>query len=179
METFEIQTAIRLIEFLIIQWAMAEVEGCGLFEYYGEYDPLLDDGGAFHVEDDHDTTSTEEEFDADEGASDLNDNEQSLEDEAAWDGGTRLDVYINGIWDDEEYVLSWKAKTLKMRRHPDLVIRYGLDVVAFLGRLSNKMIEALDEDPDEYELPIHTEHKRNGITFRGHPNYRGNGPRRD
>jgi hypothetical protein len=30
-----------------------------------------------------------------------------------------------------------------------------------------------------YELPICTEHKRNGQIFRGHPDYRGNGPWRD
>ena len=40
MRTFEIQTARRLTEFMLIEWGIAELKGRRLWEYYGEHDPL-------------------------------------------------------------------------------------------------------------------------------------------
>ena len=51
------------------------------------------------------------------------------------------------------------------------------DLVTFLLHLQDKMAELTDDE--EYDLPIYTEHKRQGYIFRGHPNYRQDGYWRD
>ena len=80
-----------------------------------------------------------------------------------------------------ERMMGWKAKTLKMWRHPSLAnVRYGEDIVEFLLDLQDLMEANLGlGDGEEYELPICTEHKRDGNMFCGHPDYRGGGPWRD
>ena len=58
IRTFEKQTAIRLHEFTVIEWAMAELDGRRLWNYYGDYDPEDVDGDAFALIDNA-TTSTD------------------------------------------------------------------------------------------------------------------------
>ena len=175
IRTFEIQTAQRLIEFIIIQWAMAELNGARMWEYYGVFDAVA-------VDTDEDAFDVELDDEASEFMEQTAENAEDPPEE--WIGGTRLEVYWVDLGDDEygdiEYqpMMGWKAKTKKMWRHPDLAtVRYGPEVVNFLLGLQDLMEEAIEQPM--YELPICTEHKRNGCTFRGHPDYRGGGPWRD
>ena len=176
MRTFEIQTARRLTEFMLIEWGMAELKGRRLWEYYGEHDPLDTKGDNTVVEGDG--------MDAPIGMVDQQDANGEGEEPVIHTGGTMMEVYWvrdpYGIPEDDTPMIGWKGKTLKMRRHPELaVVMYGPGVVEFLVRLQDLMEMALDMEEDAFELPIYTEHHRDGYTFRGHPDYRGTGVWRD
>ena len=182
IRTFEIQTARRLVEFIIILWAIAELEGKRLWEYYGDHDPMNVEGTALvvvlddDVRSDDESSTTASTLPMHELQSALDENEQR----GISTGGTMLDVYWVDLGDERFPMLGWKAKTIKMRRHPDLArVRYGSDIVDFLIGLQDMIEDVLGMEEDSYELPIYTEHKRDGYTFRGHPDYRSGGPWRD
>lgn len=77
-------------------------------------------------------------------------------------------------------MLGWRAKSQRERRSPKLAgIRYNRDLIKFLLKLQDLVEEELGMEEDTYDMPIYTEHTRNGMVFRGHPNFRRNGPWRD
>ena len=85
MATFELQTAIRLLEFMVIQWAMAELDGLRLWEYYGDYDPMDvddDDGGEDEDEDSDNNDANAENQQGGDAANDKGSNGDSDDSDA-------------------------------------------------------------------------------------------------
>ena len=109
IRTFEIQTARRLTEFMLIEWAMAELEGNKFWEYYGEHDPL-------DVQDDE-MVVEEDGTDSAMGEVHQEDSNGEVTKQVIRTGGTRMEVYWVRIGDDPEDnfpMLGWKGKTLKI-----------------------------------------------------------------
>ena len=169
MATFELQTAIRLVEFLIIEWAMAELNGRKLWSYYGNLDPMDPDAdGNGSV-----SSTTSSQGSADQEADDESNNNEPVT------TGTRMEVYWLG---EEEPYMGIVDKNAKKSGKTDAdldraLVGYSSDLVEFLLELQDMMEEVVDDEA--FVLPIYTEHKRNGEIFRGHPNYRKDGHWRD
>lgn len=177
-ETFEIQTANRLMEFMLVEWAMCELDGRRLFDYYGDFDPVPEaDDGSFVIEVD-DVSSGSGRSSSSSSSSDDDDEEEEVQ---CSTGGTRLEVYWeweSPVCADRMPMIGWKGRTQKMWRAPEMAtVMVGEHIVEFLLGLQDLMEETLGIR--DYSLSICTEHKRNDLVFRGHPDYRGDGPWRD
>ena len=72
---------------------------------------------------------------------------------------------------DNEPCFRMMTRSKRMQR--DTIMK--LDILTFLNDLQNLTFKHLPG----HQLSIKTMHKRNGALFRGHPNFRGDGPWRD
>ena len=179
MKTFEIQTARRLMEFLLVEWGMAELHGNKRrWKYYRNDTPYPiwpptdtdEDATASQLVPPTHQSAT--------GGTNTNGDDEEEEYDPPVTTGTRLEVY----WDSEDDpYMGIKPKGNQRQRSAaelDRTAVYNSDnLVHFLLALQDKMAEVTDDQA--YDLPIYTEHKRNGEIFRGHPNYRQDGYWRD
>ena len=148
-DTFNFQTMTRLIEAMIIDFAMAEVEdGHRLWEYLHEYET---------------DSETEEPTNLDAEASDPEDDTATL----GHTYGARIEVFRDDDGEEQFHIDS------KMKKQAET--RWDNGIITFLLGLQDLVLDYLPEK----NLPIHTEHKRGGAIFRGHPNFQGSGPWQD
>jgi hypothetical protein len=80
-------------------------------------------------------------------------------------GGTRIRIF-----EDEEKDNEARFKILGRSKTADEAV-WPSEVVDFLNELQNKVIDHIPWK----ELPVLTEHQRDDVLWRGHPNYRGTG----
>ena len=173
-ETFDIQTATRLTEFLCIELAMEEVKrGRRGWEYFDGAEVWEGDPKevAYTGRDDADSESLDGDLgDVDEETEVGNGNpaevvpkpEEELETRT---GGTRIRIY-----EDEENGNETTFKVLGRSTTADDSV-WPNEIVDFLNELQNKVIDHIPWR----ELPVLTEHHRDDVIWRGHPNYRGTG----
>ena len=132
---------------------------------------------------DKDSEATDVDSDATDVDSDANASGDDGEEDVIKTGGRMLNVYWLQDFDDLDLydpMIAWRSKTVKDRRAPELcTIDYNKDLVRFVVNMQDILEEALGLDEDSYDMPIYTEHTRNGLVFRGHPDFRGTGPWRD
>jgi hypothetical protein len=188
-ETFNMQTATRLTEFLCIELAMEEVQRGNVgWEYFDgaevwEGDPKevadlerLDGDSApaeadpqrkevaFSVSDDAISESLD--GDSASGEEDADGNSASVEEEVETrTGGTRIRIF-----EDKENGNKTKFKVLGRSKTAGATLWPG-EVVDFLNELQKKVVDYIPW----MELPVLTEHQRDDVIWRGHPNYRGIG----
>ena len=168
--TFNEQTAKRLCEFHVIDLAMEEVgNGKKVWEYFDgveDWDPEAnDEGNAVAERDPHDTNPG-----PDDGEAGGNAESSEAEDVVkTTTGGTKIRVYEDP---DDDGTPTFQLQSRS--QHTDNTT-WMTEVVVFLNNLQNKVRQHLPN----LDLKIRTEHKRDDIVFRGHPNYRGLGPWKD
>ena len=175
--TFELQTATRLIEFLLVEWAMAEINGRRLCDYYGRFDPLppeVDDDGS-------ESSTSEPESSTNPRGRTTNPGTKSVANqEEPVTGGAMMEVYYGGHGDACIELKDRRPARRKIKKGDveRSTVNVGDELLEFLLDLQEEM-EDLVEDVDDYRLPIYTQHKRNGQIFYGHPKFRGGGKWRD
>ena len=154
--TFHMQTALRLLEFQAIELAVQEVKhGKRVCDYYDLEEEPPDPIIGFDDSDDSDGS----------GAVDHETNKPVQ----IVTGGTRLEVFRDEENDNEPcFRVGGRSK------HADAT-KWVTSVVDFLVDLQG----LIQEDQPSYTLDIFTEHSRDGVMFRGHPNHRGTGPWKD
>ena len=157
--TFNYQTALRLLEFLIIEFAKVETEyeikAWEYFDFVEEvWDPLDEATNHSTMETDMEAGSEEE------GPSESDHDAVPTETRT---GGTRIEVYEDEDMDDEPSfrILGRSAAALGKTK-------WSSDVVEFLNELQNMIVD----NTVNKKLAIFTEHKRGDVIFRGHPKYR-------
>lgn len=149
--TFNSQTATRMTEFQMLDLAIAEIEeGRALWEYFD----IPDQEAQFM------------EVDRDEAKADDQEEEEKPEIRT---GETKIEVFRSENDGSPCFDLLTSSKENKKST------RLNLFAIEFLLGLQ----ELISGHLPGGVLPIFTMHKRNGQTFRGHPNYRGKGPWRD
>ena len=148
---FEAQTSQRIIEFLILDFAMEELEGRTMWEYFVECD--YPDAYGFWPSDDDDSVEME--------ADDVQMDEDPVEQAPAWTGGTRIKVFV----DEDTDEIAWDFLGSKMEKLTK--VAWDFDVTEYLHNLQELVSDWIPR------LDICTEHKRNGQIFRSHPAYRG------
>ena len=195
--TFDDQTATRLTEFLCIDLALYEVlSGIGVWHYFNlhvesdesrseseDSNDLDTDSRTMDVDssirnadnDNNETNSVEMSaeshgFNADSrpnNGADLEESESEASNDGpeAYNGGTKIRVY-----EDERNGNKASFKILGRSKHKQSAT-WSRDIKEFLNNLQNLVI---DHIPTKH-LTVFTEHTREGVTFRGHPHYRGNG----
>jgi hypothetical protein len=201
--TFNYQTATRMTEFHALDLCIMEINGGDRrWEYYDYAVNTID--CAKLPKRDSMSVDSEELVDEDEvcldmrelniqspddGASDSEDSGESssgtVEDfsdsEDEWfesednhekivTGGTRIQVFED---EDNNYQPDFVMVTRSERMKRNTILR--LDILTFLNNLQNLTRNHL---PNR-ELNIMTMHKRDGVIFRGHPNFNGDGAWRD
>ena len=157
--TFNYQTALRLLEFLIIEFAKVEAE-CGIkvWEYFEHaqkvWDPL--DEATHHCAMDMDPVAASDE----EAASESDPEAAPIETRT---GGTRIEVYEDEDMDDEPsfHILGRGSGALTKTK-------WSSELVGFLNDLQNLIVD----NTSNKKLLIFTEHKRGDVMFRGHPKFR-------
>ena len=194
--TFNLQTAIRLTEFLILDLALQELKhGRKLWEYYDFAGEVVDalacrmDEDNFNeelggmVSDMRDLSiETEEGEGTDGGLSDEEsdshvpkhggeDAELEKKDLVVSTGGTRIRIWEDPNHDNEAiFTLLGRSKTAK-----ECKSTWGVDIIEFLNDLQNLTKPYLPSG----HLPVMTEHRRGSEIYHGHPNFRGKGFWRD
>ena len=170
--TFNYQTAVRLTEFLLIELGMAEVvDGDCLWEYFV--------GAAEVFADEEDGDSEDQKKEDEESDGSVSDSEGSVSDSLEEDkdgvpthvhtGGTKIMIYEDSSNDDEpNFKVEGRSKGRKKSKWP-------AEIVHFLNDLQNEVIEHIPQS----KLPILTEHQRDTVMWRGHPNFQGRGPWKD
>ena len=84
-------------------------------------------------------------------------------------GGTKIMIYEDSSNDDEpNFKVEGRSKGRKKSKWP-------AEIVHFLNDLQNEVIEHIPQS----KLPILTEHQRDTVMWRGHPNFQGRGPWKD
>lgn len=151
--SFQYQTALRMIEYHLLELAMEEIwHDTKLWEYFCPY------------EGETVTNSGQN----DEEASDMDVSEPEVEGEiVVQTGETGIRVWIDEDTGNPTFSLLTRSKYAAKTR-------WNIPLVKFLIALQDKM----DCLPSNY-LEIRTWHKRGDQIFRGHPNYRGKGPWKD
>ena len=157
--SFNLQTALRLLEFLAIDLAIQEI----IFDKRSwDYYPDSDD---------EDTSSGSQNDDSGSSSNtDSDDKEVESEEELpvkVVNGGTGLAVFRG---EEGEACFQVRGKS----KHADNT-SWDLDVIEFHLELQELVQDLLPNG----KLEIFAEHTRDGTIFRGHPNYRGSGPWRD
>ena len=114
-----------------------------------------------------DSNAEPEDVGADEEENSLDD---GMEDTEVFTGGTRIRVYEDH---KKDYEPCFEMMTRSKRMQKETIMK--LDILTFLNDLQNLTLKYLPG----HQLSIKTEHKRNGVMFRGHPKFRGDGPWRD
>ena len=191
--TFNFQTAMRLTEFLILDMAMAELDGTKVWEYFEravdiidaklagpEKLPLVPDDDDVDVDElvsGFDDLIVAEDYDLE--VSDDNSvtaHEESMAPDMETDGelvvttrGTRIEIFRDPDDDDApSFKVLGRSKSAKNTS-------WVVEIIDFLARLQDETAAFL---PDR-KLRILTEQQRGGVTFRGHPNFQGRGFWRD
>ena len=156
--TFLEQVGTRLTEYLVIALAMEEVENEGrVWTYFQDSVDVYWD--ALVVDPDATCQSNENLVEEPEGA--------GTEKEAVvTTGGTRILIHRNRDESPSFKVLG-KSKSASKTVWLD-------QVVLFLNQLQDAVTDYI---PDELE--VYTEHKRDNVRWRAHPNYHGNGQWKD
>ena len=159
--TFDQQTAKRLTEFRTIKLAVAEISQGRMvweyFDYVGDGDVV--DAKLLTWED------IDKQVEVMESQAEDRDEEQSNEDDAIHTGGTELRLAVNKEQNNRRYF-----KVLGRSNYKDSTV-WETQVVNFLHDLQDLVLPYIPS----HHLPVFTEHKRNSVTFRGHPNYSGSG----
>jgi hypothetical protein len=135
-DTFNYQTALRLIEYELIDLAMEEIE-TGNVPWLTSLSPSESDSDSVAKEDKIRT------------------------------GETKITVSRNDNG-DIMYQVHTKSKFVAKTR-------WNTELLAFLMELNDKVQGYIPTN----SVPIWTKHERNGLIFRGHPNFRGKGAWRD
>ena len=167
-DTFDYQTAKRLAEFLVLELVMEEIEaGECVWEYFDRVSDVdEEDLGA--------STTNSDQLDGESDAEGLDEEAEEVDEEAeeveTETGSSMLRVYRDTKAGGQPNFYMYKSRSV----HKE-VTTLDKGAIAFLLDLQEKVQEHLPG----YNLPIYTEHKRDGQVFRGHPNYRGLGSWRD
>ena len=159
-KVFEKQTAKRLVEFLLLDLAWEEIQGRSLYHYFWGYDePLEGDRTVYNLAGER------------IGAPAADDNMQGPDPE---------------IFPDEDLKKAACGATLEVRSDEE-----GSPILTFAdqrteefqeeqGNLTEYLINLQDKvNVHVGRLVIRTEHKRGGLIFHGHPNYRDKGSWKD
>ena len=179
-KTFNLQTANRITEFRLIEYALLELEEDKVpWNYFAgcreEASPAtnvstsMDEDSSGEVSMASSTSSKKEvqvpdpEDEAQAPEADVPDDE-SLE---VHTGDAQLEVF-----EDEDGTRCFEIRTRS--KYKDRT-RLNLDIIDFLYDLQVLLSDQLGGDP----LPIFTHHRRGDHIFRAHPNYRGKGAWRD
>jgi hypothetical protein len=157
--TFNYQTALRLLEFLIIEFTKVVAE-CGIkvWEYFEHaqkvWDPL--DEATHHCAMETDPVAASD----DEAASESDPEAAPIETRT---GGTRIEVYEDEDMDDEP-----SFQILGRGAGASTKTKWSSELVVFLNELQNLIVD----NTGNKKLLIFTEHKRGDVMFRGHPKFR-------
>ena len=156
---FNMQVAIRMFEFHIIDLALHELEtGRRVSDYFDVFTDQSDGEMSVDTEDsDHWTGNPDQ-------TPDLADETQ----DAVLTDDARIRVFIDEETGEEAFEI------LSQSKHKDSTA-LSTDLLHFLVALQDEIANHLPGG----ELEILTRHRRNGTTFRGHPNFRGQGPWKD
>jgi len=158
MKNFDIQTAMRHIEFLLLELANAEMEGLRIWEYFDGLDLWHPTDEAHDDMDNDDNTPNDGVEIPNHGVNDMDDAEAP----SAKTGGSTMRVWraIDG---------SMQCAFLNGYKPRNTVIM-DRDYLAFLLKVQQKCLPHVHNF-----VPIKSEHHRKGDVFRGHPDYRGHG----
>ena len=177
--TFDLQTAERLVDMLAIELAIWEIEeGDKVWEYY--HTPVDDDDiekedagsdGGFIGAGAGVVLGNELEVDA--GSDDEDNSAQSPKSDSGESAESPVVVVNGGTW----FKLSFEAETGEYEYRAHNSRSKFVDRMKWDPQLVQYIQEQiLDKIPEKEYLMGFSAHKRNGIIFRGHPNYRGLGP---
>ena len=181
--TFTYQTALCLVEFVLIDLALLELDGGSTtWEHYAdimeEWEAEMRNEGAhsrgpLDTDDDEDPMDIDDEVGhanrpANRHANDAGHSEEAT-DLHTETGDTQIFVYLHRKMKVPVFCMGGKSKY-------KLETRWSDDVVQFLFDLQELLTEQLGR---EHELQIFTKHVRGKQAWRGHPNYRGKGHWRD
>lgn len=156
-DSFDQQTANRLDEFIVLELMMEEIL---TDEHVWEYFDRVSD------EDDEDSGASVKKT----GQSDGEGTAEEAKEVQTETGSSMIRVYRDTEAGGEPSFYMYKSRSVHKK-----ATNMDEGAIAFLLDLQEKIQEHLPG----YELPIYTEHKRDGQVFRGHPNYRGQGAWRD
>ena len=167
-ETFNFQTAKRLIEFHCIDLAMQEVTfGEQVWTYFDDVSTIIDAKTGEVVQNGSDSGSSS--VTNQDGVASNSDGSSTTgsasDDMEIKTFGTRIQVF-----EDEEDDFSPSFRFLS-RSGTVSDCSWNNEVIVFLNNLQNLVISYI---PEPF-LPIRTEHRRGKTIFRGHPNYRSSG----
>ena len=159
-ETFDIQVATRMFEFMILDLALEEINaGVSIFDYFDGVTDQSSQESSQAVEDDRSSTSDSDEAEIEDS--------DKAEIEVVTDDA-RIRVFTDEETNESAFELISRSK------HSDKTL-LSRDLIDFLFELQDKVGDYIPED----SLPIFTRHKRGAQIFHGHPNYRGKGPWKD
>lgn len=171
-ETFNSQTAKRLIEFLCIELAVEEVEfERKVWTYFDEVIETIDAKTGKKVHDGSDSGGNSA---IDEDAMESNSDAIASNSDAASDGTNVSEMKIRTwgttiqVFEDEDDGMQ-PAFRFKTSSETMSNCSWNTDVIAFLNGLQNLVKRYIPEPV----LPIKTDHQRGKTIFRGHPNFRG------
>jgi hypothetical protein len=162
--TFEEQTCNRLDDLHVLDLALQEMQGRALWHYEAGVSTREDATSAEErgAEKDNDATSVEERGeDQDDDVAEEDDNKHL--------GGTLFEVYR----DETNQLLARMAGGRKNK--PSNYPYKDLEFLSFVHRING----VLGQYTDEGSLYVYSEHRRHGLVFRSHPNFRKKGPWRD
>jgi hypothetical protein len=152
--TFNMQTAIRLVEFLAIELAIQEINNDKKpWNYYAKCKLVSKNQGATVADEEANASETE-----------AADHDQPVQ---IANGGTKIRLYR-----DENNNNKPSFKILGGSKFAERT-EWEPSCVDFLINLQDLVAAWVPV------LPVFTEHKRDGVMFRGHPNHRGTGPWQD
>lgn len=152
--TFNMQTGIRLVEFLAIELAIQEISNDKKpWDYFAKC-VLIDNNVEATVAEEVANAAEMEETDSDQPVQISN-------------GGTKVQLYR-----DKKNNNKPSFKILGGSKFAERT-EWEQSCVDFLTNLEDLVSDWVPA------LPVFTEHKRDGVMFRGHPNHRGTGPWQD
>ncbi len=166
-ETFNEQTAIRLLEFLCIDLAMSEVVNDRCVWEYFEASELVDTLPIVPESDDE-ASNLESADPTDPNGAGQSDPEATSE--QIYTGGTMIKIF-----EDKEHDNEPSFQMLTCSKSMRNGTSWSMEIICFLNDLQN-LVASYNPYPI---LPVHTEHKRGNHVFYGHPNYRSSGPWKD
>ncbi|MEM7375605.1 MAG: hypothetical protein AAF587_43840 [Bacteroidota bacterium] len=162
--TFNIQTAIRMTEFLAIALAIHEIAfDARVWDYYvgaTVWEGPSEDG------DTEDKERNPDDLDSDQGEA----HEESRS-KFTKTGGGRIVIYEDSD-DDNKPAFKFKSRSSALHLGSTTL---ELGLIDFLFDLQKLVISYIPQK----ELPIYCKHKRDDVIWHAHPNYRGSGPWRD
>ena len=168
--TFDSQTAKRMTEFMAIDLAMLEIElGRTVADYFRRCNESASDASNSDADSaiSDDLATKMEGLDVSRDDTDSNGSDTYVVESTL--GGTQLEVCSDSEEEDET-TFRVKGKS-KFKDNSN----WATEVILFLSELQELVLPYIHS---KY-LPIKTELVRGGVRFRGHPNFRGQGPWRD
>ena len=114
--------------------------------------------------DDDNAESLDEESEVDDGDQD-GESESDAQEVKTHTGGTRLRMYYDEERDD---LATFKIMGQSKSRQTSIWL---MELCEFMNHLQDKVINHIPWK----ELQVYTEHQRDDVKWRGHPNYRGSG----